>query len=92
MGADHTLCGGEFVKRHVLEISGAILLCAVVYLSYPLDSFLLSPLALFGSRTGSAELFYDLAPEPMRLHKWHLAAPRFSQFCLGLCTNKEFQQ
>jgi hypothetical protein len=91
MGADHALCGGEFVKRNVLEVSGALLLCVVVYLRYPVASFLLSPLTLFGLSTG-AEMFYDLAPEPMRLHKWHLAAPRFSQFCLGLCTNKEFQQ
>jgi hypothetical protein len=80
------------VKRHLVEISGAILVCAMVYLSYPVASFLLSPLSLFGSSTGGAEMFYDLAPEPMRLHKWHLAAPRSSQFCLGLCTNKEFQQ
>lgn len=89
MGTDHTFCGGEFVKRHVLEISGAVLLGVVVYLSYSVASFLLPPLSLFGS---SAETFYDLAPEPIWLCRWQLSSPRFPQFCLGLCTNEEFQQ
>ena len=91
MGADHTFCGGEFVKRHVLKIGGAILLCLTAYLSYPIASSLLPPLSLFGSRTGAAAMFYDLAPEPMRLQKWD-AVPHFPQFCLGLCADPEFLQ
>jgi hypothetical protein len=80
------------VKRQVLEVGVAIILCLAVYLCYPIASSLLPQLSLFGSSTGAVETFYDLAPEPMRPHEWHLAAPRFSQFCVGLCTNEEFQQ
>ena len=64
MGADHTFCGGESVKRHVLEIGGAILLCLTAYLSYPIASSLLPPLSLFGSRTGAAAMFYDSGARP----------------------------
>ena len=75
------------MKQQVLAVGFVIFLCLAAFLSY----LIASPLFGLGVSSGAA-MFQDLEPEPMLPHEWHLAVPRFPQFCLGLCTNPEFPQ
>jgi hypothetical protein len=87
MGVNHTFCGGELVRRHVLELCGAILLCLAAYLGCSLG-FRFS-LPAIGMRSGVTSYPFEWTADRIELPAWHITYPTFPNFCLGLCTNEE---
>lgn len=90
MGVNHTFCGGELVRRHVLELCGAILLCLAAYLGCSLG-FRFS-LPAIGMRSGVTSYRFEWTADQIELPAWHITYPTFPNFCLGLCTNEETLQ
>jgi hypothetical protein len=76
------------VKRHIIEIGGAIMLCLAAYLSYSIASSL-PVLSLVEPGSGTDATFRDLAPDWSTFPAWRLKWPEFRTFCAGLCTNEE---
>ena len=76
------------MKRHVLEILGAILLGLAAYFAYAV----LAPISLPLSGTGSgvAPTSDVLTPALITIPKPRVRWPQFPNFCLGLCTNEEY--
>jgi hypothetical protein len=79
------------MKRRIVEVGGAIVLCLVAYLSFSIAS-LLPALSLIepGSRTDAT--FSDLAPDWRTFPTWRLKWPKLRTFCAGLCTDEELMR
>jgi len=78
------------VKRHVLEIVGAILLCLAAFFSYAAMGPISLPLIGTGSGVAlspDALTSYFTAIPTLRM-RW----PQFPNFCIGLCTREEYLQ
>ena len=78
------------MKRHVLELVGAILLCLAAYLAYAARVPISVPLIGTGSVVASspdAWSLYLVAIPKLRI-RW----PQFPNLCVGLCTREEYLQ
>ena len=91
VGTDYAFCGGEFVKRHIIEIGGVIALSLAAYLSCSIASSL-PVLSLVGPGSGSDATFSDLSPDWIIFPTWRLKWPEFRTFCVGLCTDEELMR
>jgi len=78
------------VKRHVLEIVAAILLCLAVFFSYA--AMVPISLPLVGTGSGAAPTSEALAPALVSIPKLGIRWPQFPNFCVGLCTREEYLQ
>lgn len=78
------------MRRHVLELCGAILLCLGAYLGYSCGFRFSLPAIGIGSGVTSDR--FEWTADRIELPAWHFAYPTFPNFCLGLCTNEEFLQ
>jgi hypothetical protein len=91
MGTDHAFCGGELVKRHIIEIGGVIVLCLSAYLSDSIAASL--PVLSFGEpASGTDATFSDLVPDWSTFPTWRLKWPKLRTFCAGLCTDEELMR
>ncbi|MGB6688312.1 MAG: hypothetical protein WBE76_10755 [Terracidiphilus sp.] len=79
------------MKRQIVKLGGAMVLCLAAYLSYSIASSL-PVLSLVGPGSGSDATFSDLAPDWITFPKWRLKWPEFRTFCAGLCTDEELMQ
>lgn len=78
------------MKRHVLELVVAILLCLTTYLAY--TARVPASVPLIG--TGSVSAF---SPDAWSLYlvaipKLRITWPQFPNLCVGLCTREEYLQ
>ncbi len=78
------------MKRHVLELAGAILLCLGAYFTYAARAPIALP--LIGTGSGVAPTSDALAPALITIPKLRVRWPQFPNFCVGLCTNEEYLQ
>jgi len=78
------------VKRHVLEIVAAILLCLAAFFSYAARIPISLPLV--GTGSGAAPTSEALAPALVSIPKLGIRWPEFPNFCVGLCTREEYLQ
>lgn len=85
LGAGHTFCGGEPVKRHLLELVGATLLCLAAFFSFAAPVPISPP--ILGTGSGVASNPDRLAPDPVAILQ--VSWPQFPIFCVGHCTNQE---
>ena len=78
------------MKRHVLELVGAILLCLAAYLAYAAQVPMSAPLIGTGSVAASSPEAWslDFVANP----KLHIRWPQFPSFCVGLCAREEYLQ
>lgn len=78
------------MKRHVLEIVAAILLCLAAFFSYAARVPISSPVI----GTGSAVLSSpdDWPPDFLAIPKLRIKWPQFSNLCVGLCTREDYLQ
>jgi hypothetical protein len=79
------------VKRHIVEVCGAIALCLAAYLCYSIGSSL-PPLSLAQRSSGIDATFSDLAPDWISFPAWRVKWPKVRTFCAGLCTDEELMQ
>lgn len=78
------------MKRHVVEILGAILLCLAAFFSYAAQTPVALP--LIGTGSGVASTSEALAPALITIPKSRVRWLQFSNFCVGLCTREEYLQ
>jgi hypothetical protein len=78
------------VKRHVLEILGAIRLCLAAYLANAARVPISLP--LIGMQSGMASSPDALAPELITIPKLRVRWPQFPNLCVGLCASEEYLQ
>ena len=78
------------MKRHVLELVGAILLCLAAFFGYSMGFRISLPAVGMGS--GVTVNTDELAPDPIAFRAPQIRWPKFRTFCAGLCTNEEFLQ
>jgi hypothetical protein len=78
------------VKRHVLELVGALLLCLATFFSYAAMGPISLPLV--GTGSGAAPTSEALAPALVSIPKLGIRWPQFPNFCVGLCTREEYLQ
>jgi len=78
------------VKRHVLELVGAILLCLAAYIGLSMRVPMPSP--LIGTRSGLAWNPGPWSPDFVALPTLRIRWPQFPNLCVGLCTNEEYPQ
>ena len=91
MGIGYAFCGGEFVKRHIVEAGGAIALCLAAYLCYSTMSSL--PVwSLVEPGSGTDATFSDLVPDWISFPAWRLKWPKVRTFCAGLCTDEDLMR
>ncbi|MGA8043499.1 MAG: hypothetical protein WCA37_11910 [Terracidiphilus sp.] len=78
------------MKRHVLELVGAVLLCPAAFFSYAARSPISLPMIGTGSGVASSPDAWPagLFVIPTLRMKWS----QLPNFCVGLCTNKEYLQ
>ena len=79
------------MKRHIIEVGGAIVLCLAAYLSYSVVSSL-PVLSLAAPSLGRDVTFSDLAPDWITFPAWRLKWPELRTFCVGLCTDEELMR
>jgi hypothetical protein len=79
------------VKRHIVEISGAIVLYVTAYLSCSIASSL-PALSLVEPASGTDATFSDLAPDWISFPAWRVKWPKVRTFCAGLCTDEELMR
>jgi hypothetical protein len=79
------------VKRHIVEIGGAIVLYLAAYLSFSIASSL-PGLSLVEPGSGRDVPFSDLAPDWINSPAWRLTWPKVRIFCAGLCTDEELMR
>ena len=78
------------MKRHVLEIVAAILLCLAAFFSYAARIPMSLPLIGTESVAASSPAAWSL--EFVAIPKLRISWPRFPNFCVGLCTREEYLQ
>jgi len=78
------------VKRHVLELVGAVLLCLATFFSYPAQIPISLP--LIGTGSGVAPNSDALAPVLVSIPELTIRWRQFSNFCVGLCMRQEYLQ
>jgi len=76
------------VKRHVVEIVAAILLCLAAFFSYA--ARVPTSLPLVGTGSGAAPTSEELVPALVSIPKLEITWPQFSNFCVGLCAREEY--
>lgn len=76
------------MKRHVLELVGAVLLCLAAFFSYAAMAPISQPLV--GTGSGAAQTSDTLAPALVSIPKLGIRWPQFPNFCFGLCTREEY--
>lgn len=76
------------MKRHVLELVGAVLLCLAAFFSFAARVPISLPLIGTGSDVASNP--DPLAPDPVAILR--IRWLQFPNFCVGLCTNEEYLQ
>jgi len=79
------------VKRHIVEIGGAIVLCVTAYLSFSIASSL-PALSLVEPASGTDATFSDLEPDWISFAAWRVKWPKPHIFCAGLCTDEELMR
>ena len=79
------------MKRHIVEIGGAIMLSLAACLSYSI-ALSLPALSLVESASGTDGTFSDLAPDWINLPALRLEWPNLRTFCAGLCTDEELMR
>lgn len=78
------------MKRHVLELVGAILLCLTAYFACAAQAPISLPLIGTESMAASSPDAWSL--EFVAIPKLRITLPQFPNFCVGLCTNQEYLQ
>ena len=78
------------MRRHVLELCGAIVLCLGAYLGFSCG-FRFS-LPAMGMRSAVTSYPFEWAADQIEFPARHFAYPSFPHFCLGLCANEEYPQ
>ena len=78
------------MKRHVLELVGAILLCLTAYFAHAALVPISMPLIGTGSVAASSPDAWSL--DFLVIPKLRIKWPQFSNLCVGLCTREEYQQ
>jgi len=78
------------VKRHALELVGAILLCLAAYFSYAARAPISSP--LIGTGFVALSSPDDWPPDLIAIPKLRIRWPQFPNLCVGLCTREEYLQ
>ena len=79
------------MKRHIVEICGAIVLSLAAYLCYSIASSF-PAWSLVEPGSGTDATFSDLAPDWINLPAWRLKWPKLRTFCAGLCTDEELMR
>lgn len=78
------------MKRHALELVGAILLCLAAYLTYAARVPISVPLIGTGSVAASSPDAWSL--DLLAIPKLRITWPQFPNLCVGLCTREEYLQ
>jgi len=78
------------VKRHVLELVGAILLSLAAFFSYATRVPMSLP--LIGTGSGVASSPDPCSPDLIAIPTLQIRWPQFPDSCVGLCTNEEYPQ
>ena len=78
------------MKRHVLELVGAVLLCLAAFFSFAGKAPISLPLV--GTGSSVAPTSDALAPALVSIPKLGISWPQFPNFCVGLCTREEYLQ
>jgi hypothetical protein len=78
------------VKRHVLELVGAILLCLTAFFSYA-ERVPIS-LPFIGTASVVASSPDDWPPDFLAIPKLRIRWPQFPNLCVGLCTREDYLQ
>ncbi len=78
------------MKRHVLELVGAILLCLAAYLAYAARVPISVP--LIGTESVVASSQDDWPPDLIAIPKLRITWPQIPNLCVGLCTREEYLQ
>ena len=78
------------MKRHVVEIGAAILLCLAAFFSYA--ARVPTSLPLVGTGSGAAPTSEELVPALVSVPKLEIRWPQFPNLCVGLCTREEYLQ
>ena len=78
------------MKRQVLELVGAILLCLAAHLAYAAGVPISVPLIGTGSVAASSPDAWSL--DLLAIPKLRITWPQFPNLCVGLCTREEYLQ
>ena len=78
------------MKRHALELVGAILLCLAAFFSYAAKVPILSTVIGTGSVALSSP--DDGPPDLFAIPMLHIRKPQFPNLCVGLCTREDYLQ
>ncbi len=78
------------MKRHALELVGAILLCLAASFSYAARAPISSPLIGTGSVALSSP--DDWPPDFLAIPMLHVRKPQFPNLCVGHCTREDYLQ
>lgn len=78
------------MKRNVLEIVAAILLCLAAFFSYAARVPISLPLIGTGSVAASSPDAWS--PNLIQIPTLQIRWPQFPNFCVGLCTREEYLQ
>ena len=79
------------MKRRIVEVGSAIMLCLAAYLGYSIASSS-SVSSLAHSNAGTDAMFNDLSPDWITFAESRLKWPKLHTFCAGLCTDEELMQ
>ena len=78
------------MKRHVVEIVAAILLCLAAFISYEIEAPF--SLALIGTGSMVSSSPDAWSPDVAASFMLHIRWPQFPNLCVGLCTREEYLQ
>lgn len=78
------------MRRHALELVGAILLCLAAYFSYAARAPISSPPIGTASVAASSPDAWSL--DLLGIPKLRIRWPQFPNLCVGLCTREEYLQ
>ena len=78
------------MRRHVVELVGAILLCLAAYFAYAAQAPI--SLAIIGTESVVASSPDDWPPDLIAIPKLRITWPQFPNLCVGLCTREEYLQ
>ena len=78
------------MRRHVVELVGAILLCLAAFFSYA--ARIPMSLPLIGTESVAASRPEAWSPDWIAIPKLRIRWPHFPNLCVGLCTREEYLQ